>query len=111
MRRVGWIMVVVMAVGCRRPPAPTETDGGEQPSPVEPTPSPEPEPEPPPTCDGQPCEPPRECISYFGIAGPSGPMFHACEIRCEPEIDNGGCPQGMRCATIADGPGNVCQPE
>lgn len=96
---------LTLALGCRAPAV--SDSGGEQP---------EPEPEPaltveqPPTCEGQPCEAPRQCISYYGIAGPSGPMFHACEIRCEREVDDGGCPDGMRCVTIADGPGDVCQP-
>ena len=59
-------------------------------------------------CNGEPCAPPRECISYYGIAGPNGPQFHACEIRCKGE-GKGGCPDGMSCVTIADGPGEVCR--
>jgi|GEM_PF-3443138 len=108
-RLLGLALALPLAVGCRAPaptPTPAEPDGGEQP---EPTPE-LPLTQPPPTCDGEPCEPPRECIRYHGIAGPSGPTFHACEIRCEPELSNGGCPDGMRCVTIADGPGDVCQP-
>jgi hypothetical protein len=48
-----------------------------------------------------------ECISYYGIAGPRGPQFKTCEIRCKVAED---CPSGNRCATIADGPGQVCRP-
>lgn len=98
---------LVLACGCRPPP----DSGGQQPepAPAEPTPV-EPTPSEPSTCNGQTCESPRRCISYYGIAGPSGPMFHACEIPCDHGIENGGCPDGMRCVTIADGPGEVCQP-
>ncbi|MEM7154610.1 MAG: hypothetical protein AAF799_17310 [Myxococcota bacterium] len=60
-------------------------------------------------CDGEPCAPPRECISYYGIAGPRGPEFFACEIRCKGGAGKGGCPDGMTCVTIADGPGEVCR--
>jgi hypothetical protein len=99
------------SLGCRRPPAPT--DNGER----EPAAPELPLTQPPPTCDGQPCEPPRQCISYFGIAGAAGPTFHACEIPCDvssrpedrAEFGSGSCPEGMRCVTIADGPGSVCR--
>ncbi|MCA9705961.1 MAG: hypothetical protein KDK70_08960 [Myxococcales bacterium] len=60
-------------------------------------------------CGGQPCAPPRECIEYYGIAGPSGPKFHSCEIRCTPGKGDGGCPEGTQCVTVADGPGSVCR--
>jgi hypothetical protein len=97
--------VATLVLGCDKPPpSSTTVSSGEQPKP-EPE---QPPPEQPPTCNDQPCEAPRRCISYYGIAGPSGPQFHACEIPCEPEQE-GGCPDGMRCVTIADGPGNVCQ--
>ena len=103
--------VAALALGCDKPPpSSTPASSGEQPEPPPEQPPPEqPPPEQPSTCNDQPCESPRRCISYYGIAGPSGPLFHACEIPCEPELANGGCPEGMRCATIADGPGNVCQ--
>jgi hypothetical protein len=108
---LGFAAALALGLGCRpSSPSGTAVSGGEQPEP-----EPEPEPEQPPpveeasTCNGEPCESPRRCISYYGIAGPSGPLFHACEIPCELEVDNGGCPDGMRCVTIADGPGNVCQ--
>jgi hypothetical protein len=98
---------LLLACGCR-PPADA---GGEQP---EPTPSERPPAEQPPveqpaSCNGQTCESPRQCVSYYGIAGPSGPMFYSCEIPCDHGVENGGCPDGMRCVTIADGPGDVCQ--
>ena len=46
------------------------------------------------------------CIKYFGIAGPRGPEFKSCEIRCDPTT---GCEGGRKCVTIADGPGQVCR--
>ena len=46
------------------------------------------------------------CVSYYGIAGARGPQFKSCEIRCER---GGGCPDGLQCITIADGPGQVCR--
>ena len=98
------ICLVLLALGCR-PPASADAGGGE---PHEPEP---PRAEQTPMCEGQPCESPRQCISYYGIAGPSGPLFHACEIPCSRESEGGGCPDGMRCVTIADGPGDVCQRE
>ncbi len=47
------------------------------------------------------------CVSYYGIAGKSGPEFKSCEIKCKADSD---CPAAHRCATIADGPGQVCRP-
>jgi len=47
------------------------------------------------------------CVSYYGIAGPRGPQFKSCEIKCTVDGD---CPSGNRCATVADGPGQVCRP-
>jgi eight-cysteine-cluster-containing protein len=64
------------------------------------------------------CEAPKQCVEYYGIAGPSGPKFASCEIRCTPgsltaaggaDKKKGDCPQGMSCVTIADGPGSVCR--
>lgn len=67
------------------------------------------------SCGDKPCTPPQTCVEYYGIAGPRGPKFSSCEIRCK-----GGkvgradgkpmCPDGMQCVTIADGPGSVCRP-
>mgnify|MGYP007032565106 CR=1 FL=1 len=61
------------------------------------------------SCDGKRCKPGQECVSYLGIAGTRGPEFHSCEWRCRPERGNDGCPAGMQCRTIADGPGRVCR--
>ncbi len=47
------------------------------------------------------------CLSYFGIAGPQGPEFKSCEIPCSHP--GATCPFGQSCATIADGPGQVCR--
>jgi hypothetical protein len=47
-----------------------------------------------------------ECIKYYGIAGARGPQFKTCETKCDAK---GGCPSGMKCVTIADGPGQVCR--
>jgi len=46
------------------------------------------------------------CLSYYGIAGANGPEFKTCEIPCS--FAGAGCPLGQSCATIADGPGQVC---
>ncbi len=61
---------------------------------------------------GQPCAEGRcaaglACVEYYGIAGPRGPRFTSCEIRCAA---GGSCPAGQQCITIADGPGTVCRP-
>lgn len=48
-----------------------------------------------------------ECVSYYGIAGASGPEFKSCETRCAGK--GGACPEGTTCTTIADGPGEVCR--
>lgn len=47
------------------------------------------------------------CVSYFGIAGSSGPEFKTCEIPCAQP--GAVCPSGQACVTVADGPGRVCQ--
>lgn len=51
-------------------------------------------------CGGKTCVPPEECIRYYGIAGPSLPLY-TCGIPCD---ENGTCADGKDCATIADGP-------
>ena len=48
------------------------------------------------------------CVSYFGIAGPRGPEFKSCEIKCGG-AGAAACPAGKQCITIADGPGQVCR--
>jgi hypothetical protein len=60
---------------------------------------------------GEPCGPgdacgEGSCVSYRGIAGARGPEFKSCEIRCDAK---GQCAGGRKCATIADGPGQVCR--
>jgi eight-cysteine-cluster-containing protein len=60
-------------------------------------------------CDDGKCAAGLECVSYYGIAGPRGPKFTSCEIRCGLSAKS--CPAGMSCITIADGPGQVCRPQ
>lgn len=54
------------------------------------------------------CVEPTECVRYYGIAGPRGPQFSSCELRCAGPAK--ACPTGARCVTVADGPGEVCRP-
>ncbi|MDC3958642.1 hypothetical protein [Polyangium jinanense] len=61
------------------------------------------------SCGGRTCGAGETCASYYGIAGPRGPMFHECVIRCRRGAPNDGCPSGRRCYTVADGPGDVCR--
>lgn len=58
-------------------------------------------------CTDGACAAPMECVKYYGIAGPRGPEFSSCEIRCS---EKSACPTGTHCATVADGPGAVCRP-
>jgi hypothetical protein len=58
-------------------------------------------------CPNRVCDRDLTCVAYYGIAGPRGPLFTSCEIRCS---DNSECPSAQRCVTIADGPGQVCRP-
>ena len=60
------------------------------------------------SCSEGKCGKGLTCITYFGIAGPSGPAFTSCEIPCRNPTDH--CPKGQKCVTIPDGPGLVCQP-
>lgn len=46
------------------------------------------------------------CVTYYGIAGPRGPAFKSCEIKCDGGTP---CADGRTCTTIADGPGQVCR--
>jgi len=48
----------------------------------------------------------KQCLEYYGIAGPNGPKFSSCEWSC---ADGKTCPKGTKCTTIADGPGEVCR--
>jgi hypothetical protein len=61
------------------------------------------------SCGDKTCGDGEECISYYGIAGPRGPEFKECGIRCKQGAPNDGCADGKRCTTIADGPGPVCR--
>jgi hypothetical protein len=54
------------------------------------------------------CIAPTTCERYYGIAGPNGPAFFSCELPCDGAAK--ACPEGARCVTIADGPGQVCRP-
>lgn len=56
--------------------------------------------------DNAVCSSGTQCMAYYGIAGPSGPEFKTCEIPCSHP--GASCPLGQSCATIADGPGQVC---
>ncbi len=65
---------------------------------------------------GQSCASPTQqcgtglsCESYYGIAGAAGPQFKTCEIPCS--APGAQCPLGQSCVTVADGPGQVCQPK
>ena len=60
-------------------------------------------------CGNKTCAADEECISYYGVAGPAGPKFQECGIRCKAGSGNGGCPAGKTCTTISDGPGPVCR--
>jgi hypothetical protein len=60
-------------------------------------------------CGGQTCASGEQCISYYGIAGPRGPAMQECGIPCRRGEHNDGCPQGKKCVTVADGPGDVCR--
>jgi hypothetical protein len=55
---------------------------------------------------GDRCAPGLTCVSYYGFAGPRGPQFKTCEIRCK---DDSVCPKGRTCVTVSDGPGRVCR--
>ncbi|HUQ06126.1 MAG TPA: hypothetical protein VM261_26665 [Kofleriaceae bacterium] len=56
--------------------------------------------------EGGTCGTGASCVKYYGIAGPSGPEFTSCEVTC---AGKGACPEGTRCVTVADGPGEVCR--
>lgn len=58
-------------------------------------------------CHNGKCAAGLNCVSYSGIAGPRGPSFTSCEIRCD--LAGKTCPEGQQCVTIADGPGQVCR--
>jgi eight-cysteine-cluster-containing protein len=60
-------------------------------------------------CGDKTCKPGQECMTYYGVAGSSGPEFKSCEWRCKPGSKDTTCPAGTRCVTIADGPGSICR--
>src|SRR5689334_14604171 len=114
-------MWMLVWTACKTPPNPSADPPSPPPAPA-PAPVPEPAPtEPVPAPDpaapgaGTPCpdaasDPGLECVSYFGIAGPRGPKFTSCEIRCDPSPNAANvCPSGQHCTVIADGPGPVCR--
>jgi hypothetical protein len=95
--------------GAASPSAPTASSG----APATPTAEPALSPKLGDKCgDNDTCAPPATCVSYTGIAGPKGPTFKTCEVKCPPregrETDSA-CPAGTKCGMIADGPGHVCR--
>ncbi|MDD9935136.1 MAG: hypothetical protein OXT09_16105 [Myxococcales bacterium] len=106
--------VAALLLGCaltacgqvgNQPASPEPPHRGEESNPpqVEPAPAETPSAERTPDakdCGGKTCTPPEQCIQYSGIAGPRYPLY-TCGIPCDAE---GGCPEGMTCAIIADGP-------
>ena len=88
------------------PAGPPQHESGPPPAPA-PTPAPQPGPGIGQACASGVCASGLECVEYYGIAGPSGPKFTSCEIRCQ---GGAACPGGMSCVTVADGPGAVCRP-
>jgi len=123
-------LIFVAAGSSSSPPPPAPTPAPEPttaPPTPEPMPNPKPMPDPTPTptptptppvdaapapsaekCGDKPaCVAPATCVSYYGIAGPRGPQFHSCEIKCTPKGKD--CPADKKCVTIADGPGSVCR--
>jgi len=59
------------------------------------------------TCGaGDVCAAGLSCVSYYGFAGPRGPEFKTCELRCDTTT---ACPKGRSCVTVSDGPGRVCR--
>jgi eight-cysteine-cluster-containing protein len=85
------------AAGATPTPTPTPADSGGAPQGM-------------PCADGK-CAAGLSCVKYYGIAGPNGPAFTSCEIRCGLSGATKGCPAGQKCITIADGPGQVCRPQ
>jgi hypothetical protein len=119
-------ILLVAACGCPQKPAPASGSGSTEPT--QPTPNQGPT-QGPGSANGSGAEPtpswpaggpgigencgPNDacaegltCVSYYGIAGPRGPQFKSCEIKCQAQTD---CPSGTKCVTIADGPGQVCR--
>jgi hypothetical protein len=97
-------------------PAPDPTPPAPDPTPPKQDPPATPKPDPPGQVNTQKlhdkcgpndaCGPGMTCAHYFGIAGPRGPEFKTCEIKCTKGT---ACPTGTTCGIIADGPGQVCR--
>ena len=106
------LVLSVALAGCMA----QSTSGDTPPPPTSPKPTGEQPVEQPPAVPGaqgqacganEACIEGTACLSYYGVAGPSGPQFTSCEIRCGGNVQ---CPDGQGCTTIADGPGQVCRP-
>jgi hypothetical protein len=98
------VVALVAACACAsgRPAAPPHPPDEAQPSAAEAS-EPAKEEAPAPAeaaCGDKTCVPPEQCIRYYGIAGPSIPLY-TCGQPCG---EQGECPSGLSCATIADGP-------
>ncbi|MBN2529364.1 MAG: hypothetical protein JXR76_23455 [Deltaproteobacteria bacterium] len=52
-------------------------------------------------CGGQVCVDGQSCIEFYGFAGNK---LYTCGIPCEKGAPNDGCPDGMECQVIPDGP-------
>ena len=74
-------------------PQPSQDTQASGPKPEEPAPAAD-------RCGDAVCAPPEQCIRYYGVAGPSIPLY-ACGLPCG---EQGECPDGKRCEAIADGP-------
>ena len=57
-------------------------------------------------CANGNCPEGLEAVTYCGFAGCDNGMLCSCEIRCD-KTDTV-CPEGTVCASVADGPGEVC---
>jgi len=58
-----------------------------------------------PTCAGEVCKPPGECMHYSGMV--EGVTSVGCYIPC---ANGKACPHGMSCIMMHDGPGEICEP-
>jgi len=105
------------ATGTPAPPATGPTTPPATGTPTPPAPKPTSPPAPKPTSPGagpklgEPCGAgdacgEGTCVTYYGIAGPRGPAFKSCEVRCDAQRR---CAGGRKCITVADGPGEVCR--
>jgi hypothetical protein len=103
-------LLLCFLVACGSPQPAPATSTTSSPSNVEPSPAAPPAAAPGmgEKCgDNDACAEHLTCVTYYGIAGPKGPAFKSCEIKCTSEA---GCPENDHCVTIADGPGQVCRP-